>query len=972
MASSSSRLPSAQVHHAFSKLIPASSERDDFTDDFDLPSSVQHLEFNPGNRTRKPTTTTVSSSSSSSSSLSSLAALTESEPDPLTHHTKAGPHRKHKRTPKAGPSHLSSSNDTPRVRNRPSLTPSLMSDRSSSPFTEAEDDPNEGLLDDIEFPPEFGITNNISSASSATPTPSTSKMLTLDRTTHQTSTLNLQGLLDRKMKARAAVLERPNQNPGLIPSSGASYDTLQSFPSSSGVMSFRSAGSQLSSQSQSSSSTSVYHRGLSSFTSQNMRRAFRAFEEHQDERVEDGLEIDVGSLRSERLRSRTSSSISSASSPPPILTGAFHRRGIGSAGGSGSSTPSSQHQSAIYQQKRMTVPFPSSTASSLMAASSPEIKHTKASYMRSISTNSIDLNPIHASSSTSRFPQVSLAYRPSSTSSTTQARASPILVTPRPTSVVLLPSTSGTTSPSADSLSAPRFRTKSLRPSPSNGDLNGEASRPVASTSSTASHRSAVTERVRSPLGYAVSHPKPTSSHKLPNNAASRARTSTDPRSTTCSPQPGLSATGLRVLKHKKSAALLKIGTGANAIPLGRSSHEVSSVRPPPQSSSTSLGSLATRMLARKSSMPSLSSEFSNGPEHPSRTLSQKTSGGSRPSSRSQDHHPPPTSYVAPPGSATSNASTASSTVSAQSRADLFGRQYSSTSTPLATIAASPDRTLTTKDTNSTSHSLPGRRLSSATDLTQSRPHTPQQGRISSPSPGPIAGITITTIMGVNSRLTMPTIASRLKAKPSIIHEEHHHHPACATLPPTSARLKHSNSRAGPNGLIGGPVSHHLRRPKKPRQYGDGTELDEFDDLPTSKEKERLFTTVKAQLKPLAGTSAARHQSGARSSPLGSTSELGARQAAATRASAARQREATTTVHGRLEARKAEGARRRAAAMGNSKLSASKKGLIRQMSVNTLAKCECFVLPFLGRRFSRRQRCWAPIEPSIGLYIFGH
>ncbi|KAI8449817.1 hypothetical protein BY996DRAFT_8557748 [Phakopsora pachyrhizi] len=54
---------------------------------------------------------------------------------------------------------------TPRIRTRPSLTPSLMSDRSSSPFTEAEDDINEGFFDDIEFPPEFGIPNNLHPAS---------------------------------------------------------------------------------------------------------------------------------------------------------------------------------------------------------------------------------------------------------------------------------------------------------------------------------------------------------------------------------------------------------------------------------------------------------------------------------------------------------------------------------------------------------------------------------------------------------------------------------------------------------------------------------------------------------------------------------------------------------------------------------------------------------------------------------------
>ncbi|KAI8447429.1 hypothetical protein BY996DRAFT_6618023 [Phakopsora pachyrhizi] len=51
------------------------------------------------------------------------------------------------------------------IRTRPSLTPSLMSDCSSSPFTEAEDDINKGFFDDIEFPPKFGIPNNLHPAS---------------------------------------------------------------------------------------------------------------------------------------------------------------------------------------------------------------------------------------------------------------------------------------------------------------------------------------------------------------------------------------------------------------------------------------------------------------------------------------------------------------------------------------------------------------------------------------------------------------------------------------------------------------------------------------------------------------------------------------------------------------------------------------------------------------------------------------
>ncbi|CAH7690227.1 hypothetical protein PPACK8108_LOCUS25510 [Phakopsora pachyrhizi] len=57
-------------------------------------------------------------------------------------------------------------NDSSRqIRTTTSLTPSLMSDCSSSPFTEAEDDINKGFFDDIEFPPKFGIPKNLHPAS---------------------------------------------------------------------------------------------------------------------------------------------------------------------------------------------------------------------------------------------------------------------------------------------------------------------------------------------------------------------------------------------------------------------------------------------------------------------------------------------------------------------------------------------------------------------------------------------------------------------------------------------------------------------------------------------------------------------------------------------------------------------------------------------------------------------------------------
>ncbi|KAG0147272.1 hypothetical protein CROQUDRAFT_656383 [Cronartium quercuum f. sp. fusiforme G11] len=815
---STSQAPSrAQVKERLSKLTTDSGQLDDdFADAFELPSSVRQLELTASNP-RKPT---VNSSSSSSSSLAGL--LLDSETDSL------GSERTGKQPGGRARKPVSNNADdrTPRVRNRPSLTPSLMTDRSSSPFTEADYDPNEGFFDDIEFPPEFGILNNLSpSTGLSTPTPSNSKELgSTDSSLNETpqgSSANLQIILDRKMKARAAAAAARARHDSNLPPSSAS---LQSFPST--AYSLRSGPSQSSSSihshAPSASGSNIYHRGLSSFTSQNLRRAFRAFEDRSDERVEDGLEIDVGSLRSEKLRSRASSSISSASQPPP-----GHRP-------SGPPGPSNSQQSAIYQQKRMTVPFPSasSVASSLLPSigSSFEIKHTKTSYMRSVSSHGLDLNP--ASSLTTSTPRAVVmnqgsSFRLNNPASTARATPVPGSSRPnsrsnsRPTSLHLQPSTS-TSSLASDS--QPRFRTKSLRPSPSNGDISTAAEPgPSFTTSPTTTRPSVLPNRIKSPLGHASSRP----------NSRPNSQTSIRPRITTT--QAG-QLPHQRLLKHKKSVSSLK------NVAETRHTHSSSISTANHQQQTQS----QTKLLASKRSMPSLVSD------------------SKRPRSRQGD-------YVPPPGSGTS---TSSSTISTGSRdppdyttpaMPLFSRYNLSTNTPLEPIAGSPDRS--GRDTRSNNS-----RVNSPTNpLVQPHLHPPPP----------------------SSRLTMPTIASRLKAKPSL----------------NSPRLSNSHN------II---PTHHLRKPKKVKVYGDGTELDEFDDLPTSKDKERQFTRV-------ISNKGNNHQKGINKKECSSISTTNTTN--------------TNFIQSRLEARKAEGARRRAAAIAAGKISAaSKKGLIRQMSVNTLAK----------------------------------
>jgi hypothetical protein len=158
----------------------------------------------------------------------------------------------------------------------------------------------------------------------------------------------------------------------------------------------------------------------------------------------------------------------------------------------------------------------------------------------------------------------------------------------------------------------------------------------------------------------------------------------------------------------------------------------------------------------------------------------------------------------------------------------------------------------------------------------------------------------------------MPTIASRLKAKPSIIHEEH----------------SSTSKRWATNGMSA-MIPQQLRRPRRPRTYGDGTELDEFDDLPTSKEKEKQFTRA-VKNNP--------NNSTRNSSKLGSIAPINPnnerKDGPNPPVAGSNQRSRS-----RLEARKAEGVRRRTLAINAQiKKIATKKGLIRQMSGNTLSQ----------------------------------
>ncbi|TFY82823.1 hypothetical protein EWM64_g1193 [Hericium alpestre] len=102
-------------------------------------------------------------------------------------------------------------------------------------------------------------------------------------------------------------------------------------------------------------------------------------------------------------------------------------------------------------------------------------------------------------------------------------------------------------------------------------------------------------------------------------------------------------------------------------------------------------------------------------------------------------------------------------------------------------------------------------------------------------------------------RLTMPTSSSRLKTRPPIssvfpASPSIQAGPSRATSPipqrpPSSLSLRSHRSRLpvpGPSSSApSGPKV--MRKPKRQRTYGDGTELDDFDDLPTDRDKESQY-----------------------------------------------------------------------------------------------------------------------------------
>ena len=95
-------------------------------------------------------------------------------------------------------------------------------------------------------------------------------------------------------------------------------------------------------------------------------------------------------------------------------------------------------------------------------------------------------------------------------------------------------------------------------------------------------------------------------------------------------------------------------------------------------------------------------------------------------------------------------------------------------------------------------------------------------------------------------RLTMPTSSTRLRSRPSISSvfpppSSAATPRATSPIPPRPPSSLSLHSRSGTGGSSTSIAPKVLKKPKRQRLYGDGTELDTFDDLPTDRDKESRY-----------------------------------------------------------------------------------------------------------------------------------
>lgn len=144
-------------------------------------------------------------------------------------------------------------------------------------------------------------------------------------------------------------------------------------------------------------------------------------------------------------------------------------------------------------------------------------------------------------------------------------------------------------------------------------------------------------------------------------------------------------------------------------------------------------------------------------------------------------------------------------------------------------------------------------RYEGATAASRAKAQTSSTGRMRSPDYAvPPARPSTPSSNPAALRLTMPTSSSRAKTRPPVTSV----FPGTSSSrtgrtsplpprPPSTTSLRSKAAAAGPSpssSAQSGPQI--LRKPKRQRTYGDGTELDGFDDLPTDRDKESRYRVV--------------------------------------------------------------------------------------------------------------------------------
>jgi hypothetical protein len=140
----------------------------------------------------------------------------------------------------------------------------------------------------------------------------------------------------------------------------------------------------------------------------------------------------------------------------------------------------------------------------------------------------------------------------------------------------------------------------------------------------------------------------------------------------------------------------------------------------------------------------------------------------------------------------------------------------------------------------------PVQRYEAPTAASRAKSQLQSIGRLQAPLfvPGASTGAPRSPSLNASHRLTLPVSITRQKSRPTINSVFPDRPRATSPLPrPPSSTSAASSSKSRSPPLVGPTAAapRLLRRPKKARPFGDGTELDGFDDLPTDRDKETRY-----------------------------------------------------------------------------------------------------------------------------------